>query len=114
MREEGNLAATDSDPQQEKGQLEGKLKEMAAMVRDIAEQCHRDSQCLLSLLRTLESLHREIRTEKFEPSLPNTRNALYQLLKDIDETGGWPYIERMRLQTLLRCFSPEEVDSTES
>jgi hypothetical protein len=37
----------------------------------------------------------------FEPSLPNTRKDLYGLLRDIEETGGWPYIERMKLQMLM-------------
>lgn len=46
-------------------------------------------------------LHREIRVDMFEPILPNTRKDLYSLLKDIEESGGWPYIERMKLQALL-------------
>ncbi|MGH2413176.1 MAG: hypothetical protein ACRDEA_05710, partial [Microcystaceae cyanobacterium] len=62
---------------------------------------------LLSVLRTLEHLHREIQEKLFEPSLPDTRNALYQLLREIEETGGWPYIERMKLQVLLSHLSTE-------
>jgi hypothetical protein len=44
----------------------------------------------------------------FQVSLPDNRQALYALLKDIEEEGGWPYIDRMRLRSLLKNFS--EVD----
>ena len=92
----------------DKGKITDDLAAIAVQVRAVAQQCQGDSQCLLSLLRLLEGLHREIRTEQFEPSLPDTRNALYQLLRQIEETGGWPYIERMRLRTLLTHFFAEE------
>ncbi|MEA5532412.1 hypothetical protein VB691_00140 [Crocosphaera sp. XPORK-15E] len=81
-------------------------------VETVAEQCDGDSQALLDLLRTLETLHREIRSNLFEPSLPNTRNALYEFLKEIDESGGWPYIERMKLQAFLKMVSPKDETST--
>jgi hypothetical protein len=55
----------------------------------------------LALLRTLESLHQEIRESVFQASLPDSRQALYALLKDMEATGGWPYIHRMKLQSFL-------------
>jgi hypothetical protein len=82
-------------------ELEQKLQEISNKVWSLAETNQQDLLFLLSLLRTLESIHRRIRTEMFEPSLPNSRNQLYHLVKDIDEEGGWPYIERMRLKDLL-------------
>lgn len=85
--------------------LSKNLQEIVAMVHSVASDCRGDTQNLLSLLRTLESLHRQIRSDLFEPSLPNTRNQLYDILKDIEETGGWPYIERMKLQKFLQSFS---------
>ena len=94
----------------DEGKMTGDLAAITAQVRATAQLCQGDSQCLLSLLRLLEGLHREIRTEEFEPSLPDTRNALYQLLRQIEESGGWPYIERMRLRTFLTHFFVEEVD----
>ena len=75
----------------------------------LAEKHREDPLFLLSLLRNLESIHRQIRTEMFEVSLPETRNDLYQLVKDIEEEGGWPYIERMRLRELL-----QKIESIES
>ena len=52
------------------------------------------------ILRELESLHRNIRIEMFEPKLPDTRHHLYLLMKHLEEVGGWPYIERMRIRNL--------------
>ena len=78
------------------------LREICGKTWSIAEKKQQDLLFLLSVLRSLELVHRQIRTELFEPSLPETRNDLYQLVKDIEEKGGWPYIERMRLQDLLQ------------
>ncbi|MEB3178238.1 MAG: hypothetical protein VKL59_04245 [Nostocaceae cyanobacterium] len=77
------------------------LTEVANAVRSAAASCQGDPLALLMLLRQLEQLHREIRDEAFVASLPDNRQALYSLLKDIEAEGGWPYIERMRLQELF-------------
>ena len=89
-----------------KGQAE--LQAIADAVGALATRGEGDSLALLALLRTLEQLHREIREGVFQVSLPDNRQALYALLKDIEEEGGWPYIDRMRLRSLLVNFS--EVD----
>ncbi|NJK46824.1 hypothetical protein HC931_00145 [Candidatus Gracilibacteria bacterium] len=89
-------------------ELEKALKEISTTIWAIAKRCEDDHHCLLMLLRSMESLHREIREGLFEPSLPNTRNALSSLLREIEESGGWPYIERMRLQALLKNLESEE------
>lgn len=78
------------------------LQDVARDICDLAEQNQDDSLFLLSLLRDLEKIHRQIRVTFFEGALPQTRNDLYQFVKDIEEKGGWPYIERMRLKELLR------------
>ena len=71
-------------------------------IKLIADENRNDALQLLALLRQLEQIHRHIRTEMFETSLPETRNDLYQFVKDIEEKGGWPYIERMKLEQLLK------------
>jgi len=71
-------------------------------IKVIADENRHDALQLLSLLRQLEQIHRQIRTEMFEMSLPETRNDLYQFVKDIEEKGGWPYIERMKLEQILK------------
>ena len=76
-------------------------------IKMIAEENRDDALQLLALLRQLEQIHRTIRTEMFETSLPKTRNDLYQFVKDIEDKGGWPYIERMKLQQLLKNIESE-------
>lgn len=92
----------------ESGQLTQKLQKIAAVVHDVAQSCQGDVTALLKLLRQLEQLHREIRDSSFQESLPNNRQRLYALLKDIESEGGWPYIERMRLQAFMANLSQEE------
>ena len=38
---------------------------------------------------------------RFRDALPDNRQRLYRLLKDIEQEGGWPYIKRMQLLALL-------------
>ncbi|MDJ0616900.1 MAG: hypothetical protein QNJ63_09170 [Calothrix sp. MO_192.B10] len=78
-----------------------RLQEIATAVHNATQDCQGDAIALLALLRKLEYLHREIRDNAFQNSLPNNRQALYGLLKDIESEGGWPYIERMKLQRFL-------------
>ena len=92
----------------ESGELSCKLQAIATVVYDAVQDCQGDSVALLAMLRQLEQLHREIRDGVFQESLPVNRRQLYSLLKDIESEGGWPYIERMRLQTFLANL-PQEV-----
>ncbi len=66
---------------------------------------------LLEILRKLERLHQEIRDTLFQEALPDNRQALYVLLKDIEATGGWPYIYRTKLSELLERLSRDELNS---
>ena len=66
------------------------LQSTLAEIGDLAEANQKDLLFLLSLLRSLEQLHRDIRSNLFEVSLPSRRNDLYNLVKDIEEAGGWP------------------------
>jgi hypothetical protein len=88
--------------------LDTELERIVDLVDTVASKCGEDSDHLLALLRTLEGLHRRICLEQFEPSLPNTRKDLYALLRDIEEGGGWPYIERGKLQTLVKWLIQED------
>jgi hypothetical protein len=62
---------------------------------------------LLELLRLLEQLHAFIREEWFLEVMPTNRQRLYALLRDIEVNGGWPYIQRMRLRSLLEKLEDE-------
>lgn len=71
------------------------------VVRQTADQHRGNGRALLRLLRLLENLHQEVREGPFQEALPENRQALYALLKDIEAEGGWPYINRMKLRSLM-------------
>jgi len=77
------------------------LQEITAKIHSVAERDRADPIALLQLLRILEQLHHEIQQGYFQSALPNNRQALYTLLRDIEENGGWPYIQRWKLQELF-------------
>jgi len=87
--------------------LSCQLQAISGAVKDVAEDCQGDVIALLALLRHLEQLHKEIRDGVFQENLPDNRQRLYSLLKDIESEGGWPYISRMRVQALLVNLSAE-------
>lgn len=94
-------------------QLEAKLQAITADIYALANSYQGNSLALLALLRALEQVHREIQENLFQVSLPDNRQALYALLKDMEEAGGWPYIERMRLRSLLEnLLEPEVFDAS--
>lgn len=92
--------------------LSYKLQEIADSIHEYSAISQGDIIAILALLRQLEKLHREIRDGIFQESLPSNRQALHSLLKDIETKGGWPYIERMRIQNLI--VNLEEIDEEDS
>lgn len=95
-------------------------EDLAALSRAIyAAARSREGDCLalLALLRLLNELHYEIRDTLFREALPDNRQRLYQLLRDIEQQGGWPYIRRMKLLALLEHMEEvqnlEEIESAE-
>lgn len=82
-------------------QLPVDLQALATAIDALAQKGKGDSLALLALLRTLQTLHAEIRDGIFQECLPDNRQALYALLKDIEAQGGWPHIPRLPLQSLL-------------
>jgi hypothetical protein len=77
------------------------IEEIAQELHEIAKQLKHDPIALLHLLRTLEQVHRNIQDDYFQSALPDSRQALYALLRDIEESGGWPYIQRWKLNALF-------------
>ncbi len=90
--------------------LSWQLQAISSAVKDVAQACEGDVIAILAVLRHLEQLHREIRDGIFQENLPDNRQRLYSLLKDIESEGGWPYISRMRIQALLVNLSEEVSD----
>jgi hypothetical protein len=94
-------------------QLTPELAEISHVINTLAQTAAGDSLALLALLRLLEGLHREICEGLFQDALPNNRQALYALLRDIESEGGWPYIYRLKLQSFLVHLASEiEEDAT--
>lgn len=83
---------------------------LAQQVQQAAERRQEDCIALLSLLRLLEKLHQDIRDTLFSEALPNNRQKLYNLLRDIEGSGGWPYIQRMKLRSLCQQLEALEPD----
>ena len=75
-----------------------------------AQECKNSPIRLLDILRRLENLHLEIRDTLFQESLPDNRQALYVLLKDIEAEGGWPYIYRTKLHELLARMPQDDLE----
>jgi hypothetical protein len=87
--------------------LSPQLQAIASAVNNAVQDSQSDTIALLALLRQLEQLHQEIREGAFQQSLPDNRQALYSLLRNIEAEGGWPYIERMKLQRFLKHLEQE-------
>jgi hypothetical protein len=87
--------------------LTPELTEISQAIITLAQTAQGDSLALLALLRFLEGLHREICEGLFQEALPDNRQALYALLRDIEAEGGWPYIYRLKLQAFLINLAPE-------
>lgn len=84
------------------------LEQLAELARDLEGQ----PQALLALLRSLEQLHRSIQDGAFRSSLPADRNALFQLLSEMERSGGWPYIPRLQLRTFLDLLAQGSEEET--
>jgi hypothetical protein len=98
----GDRTATDIDS------LPADLQTLAKSIEQAALARRGNEIALLELLRLLEMLHSCIRDEWFQEALPTNRQRLYALLRDIEINGGWPYIQRMRLQALLQGLEEEQ------
>ncbi len=85
-----------------------KLQTAIAQMRSIAQQYQGNANKLLDILRQLEQLHSDIYDDLFQPALPNSRHALFDLLRDIETNGGWPYIYRIGLQELFQSLTDPE------
>ncbi|MEM9949583.1 MAG: hypothetical protein AAF810_26425 [Cyanobacteria bacterium P01_D01_bin.36] len=90
------------------------LSPLVQLVRSMAQQREGDCLALLELLRLLDALHFEIRDTLFRDALPDNRQRLYRLLKDIEQEGGWPYIKRMQLRALLEHLDEDADDGPTS
>ncbi len=77
-------------------------------IQEIADRSQGDPIALLHLLRALERVHRDIQGDYLLSALPDSRQSLYALLRDIEENGGWPYIPRWKIHALFANLAEPE------
>lgn len=99
----------DTNTDNESTKLDYNLQSFANSLRALAKNHQGSPMEILAILRILESLHQELREGLFQEALPVNRQALYNLLKDIEAKGGWPYIPRLRLQSILENWFSDEL-----
>jgi hypothetical protein len=93
------------------GLNEGQLHQLASALGQLDHltgELDGDPEALLELLRQLEHLHRRIQDGPFRSSLPADRNHLFNLLKRMEKSGGWPYIPRLQLRTFMDLLQGED------
>lgn len=78
-----------------------RLDELLLALSALADELVGTPEALLALLRQLEQLHRSIQDGAFRGSLPADRNHLFNLLQEMEKSGGWPYIPRLQLRTFM-------------
>ncbi len=103
---------SETSPSPDQPSASGSLREAdspLASLQALAEGLEGQPDQLLELLRRIEHLHRRIQDGPFRSSLPADRNALFQLLSEMERSGGWPYIPRLQLRTFIDLLNHEVV-----
>ena len=95
--------ALQPDQQQRLSQL---LEELTQLAAELDNQ----PEALLTLLRQLEQLHRTVQDGAFRSSLPADRGQLFNLLRAMEQSGGWPYIPRLQLRTFMDLLQHDPLD----
>ncbi len=97
--------------QQEQTTRISELTVISDRLLQIAQQYQNDPSHLLEILRAIESVHKQIRDDLFQPALPTSRHELFNLLRDIEANGGWPHIYRMKIHEICEYLNqPEELE----
>lgn len=78
-----------------------RLEAVLSQLEGLSQELAGNPEALLALLRQLEQLHRSIQDGAFRGSLPADRNHLFNLLQEMERSGGWPYIPRLQLRTFM-------------
>ena len=83
-------------------------------LEQLAAELDGQPEALLLLLRQIEHLHRSIQDGPFRGSLPADRNQLFNLLQNMERSGGWPYIPRLQLRTFMDLLQRDNDDPINS
>jgi small-conductance mechanosensitive channel len=90
---------------------QNRLDSLLNQVEKLADELGEQPEALLALLRQLEQLHRTIQDGPFRGSLPADRNHLFNLLRQMEQSGGWPYIPRLQLRTFMDLLQREPAET---
>jgi hypothetical protein len=82
-------------------ETDARLSQLLEGIQQLADELGDQPEAQLTLLRRLEQLHRTIQDGPFRSGLPSDRNALFNLLRQMESSGGWPYIPRLQLRTFM-------------
>ena len=85
-----------------------RLAPLLEELRSLAEQ-ERGNPDNLLMLRELEAVHRDVQDGPFRQSLPENRQKLFSLLKQMEKSGGWPYIPRLQLRTFIDLLGQDSM-----
>lgn len=105
-----------TEPEQEPtapGQQQ-RLKALLAELSSLSLELANQPEALVNLLRQLEQLHRQIQDGPLRGSLPSDRHKLFELLQNLEQSGGWPYIPRPQLHNFLRQLQQQPSEAPEA
>jgi small-conductance mechanosensitive channel len=105
-----------TEPEQEPtapGQQQ-RLKALLAELSSLSQELANQPEALVNLLRQLEQLHRQIQDGPLRGSLPSDRHKLFELLQNLEQSGGWPYIPRPQLHNFLRQLQQQPFEGPET
>ena len=91
-----------------RGDWVARLSPELESLEELAAEVDGEAQALLLLLRRFEELHRTIQDGAFRSSLPSDRGELFNLLKGMEKSGGWPYIPRLQLRTFMDLLQNDD------
>ena len=83
------------------------LSNQLQSLQQLAQELNGNPEALLELLRQIEQLHRTVQEGAFRASLPADRSQLFELLQNMERSGGWPYIPRLQLRTFMDLLQLE-------
>ena len=87
---------------------QSRLESLLTELDQLAAELDGQPQALLLVLRQLEERHRSIQDGPFRGSLPADRNQLFNLLQNMERSGGWPYIPRLQLRTFMDLLQRDQ------
>ena len=91
-------------------QQQQRLDQVLTELRSLGLELQGQPEALLALLRQLEELHRNLQDGAFRSSLPADRGELFNLLRSMEQSGGWPYIPRLQLRTFMDLLQRDRPD----